>query len=507
MEAEQKTLTPISGTNTPKEEYRALPHNIDAEQGLLGALLINNETHEQIADFLKRDHFFEPLHGRIYEAINTLIISGKLASPITLKTYFENDEALKSVGGSQYLAKLAGSATTIINAKQYGQSIHDLAVRRHLIMIAEEMRDNAYEAEIDADSRKQIEEIESKLYQIAENDSLKTGFMDFAESLTTAIDMAGSAYKRDGHLSGLASNFRDLDKILGGLQPSDLLIVAGRPGMGKTAFATNIAFHVAEAHARAEREGNIKQHDDGRVEVLDGAVVGFFSLEMSAEQLATRIISEQARISSQNIRTGRISEQEYGELVNAGKTLQSLPLFIDHTGAINIATLTARARRLKRQHNLGLIVVDYIQLVRANMRMNDNRVHEISVITQGLKALAKELNIPVIAISQLSRQVENRDNKTPQLSDLRESGSIEQDADVVMFVYREAYYKENEKPQEGTEEFIQWQQDMDKLHGKAKLIIGKNRHGPTRSIDLAFEAQFTRFSDYIGDEYLPEAKD
>ena len=339
--------------------------------------------------------------------------------------------------------------------------------------------------------------IRDRLYSLAEDEKYGNDFKNFSTALTEAIDTAASAYHKDGTVSGLSSGFKDLDKVLGGLQPSDLLIIAGRPSMGKTAFATNIAFHIANAFNIGDNDTEKKQSQ--------GAVVGFFSLEMSSSQLATRIISEQTSVSSDKIRKGQISNIEYDRLIDVARKLQDIPLFIDETGGISIGQLIARARKLKRQNNLGILIIDYLQLLTSsNRRYNENRVQELSEITQSLKALAKELNIPIIALSQLSRQVENRDDKKPQLSDLRESGSIEQDADVVMFLYREEYYLEKKQPREGTEEYIQWQESMEQVHQKAEVLIGKNRHGPTPVIEMYFDGNVTRFSDYTSDDKLPE---
>lgn len=508
----QITQLPTSRASKSQEqastEYRTLPHNMEAEQGLLGALLVNNDALDKVADFLLPRHFFDPVHGRIYEAASKFISNGNAASPVTLKTYFENDEGLAQLGGTTYLSKLVGTATTIINAAQYGRTIYDLAIRRELIGLGEEMAQTAHDSEIDESPAEQIETAEQALYEIAEKGQHSSGFMAFDDSLASAVNMAESAYQRDGKLSGLATGFIDLDDILGGLQPSDLLIIAGRPAMGKTALATNIAFHVAHNYARAEKEGNVEVTEDGRRIVRDGGVVGFFSLEMAAEQLATRILAEQTEISSNEIRKGDITENQWGQFYDMSRELQSMPLYIDHTGAIPISTLSARARRLKRQHGLGLIIVDYLQLVRpSNNRWSDNRVQEISIVTQGLKALAKDLDVPVIALSQLSRQVESRDDKRPLLSDLRESGSIEQDADIVMFVYREEYYLTKEKPEEGTDEHLAWREKAEKVHRKAELIIGKNRHGPIKTIEMDFDAKYTRFRDLADDSRLPESHD
>ena len=503
--------TPITPLQSPasqssaEPDYRELPHNIEAEQALLGALLINNDAIDQIADFLKADHFFDPVHARLYEAMCRLVVRGNLASPITVKTYMENDEGLEQLGGASYLARLVSNATTLTNTKEYGRVIFELAMRRELIVIGETMATTAHDSDIDNAPDQQITTAEQALYDLAERGTDNTGFMNFEHSLSGAINMAARAYERDGKLSGIATGFRELDERLGGLQESDLVILAGRPAMGKTALATNIAFNIAQNFLQSKLDGNVETTPDGKIKPKEGGVVGFFSLEMSAEQLAMRMLSERSGISSSHIRKGDIDESEYDRLVTASRELADAPLFIDHTGAIPIATLTARARRLKRQHGLGLIVVDYLQLVRTSSgRMNDGRVQEISEVTQGLKALAKELNVPVLALAQLSRQVEMRDDKRPQLSDLRESGSIEQDADIVMFVYREPYYLMRKKPEENTDDFFKWQEQMNQVDGTAEVIIGKNRHGPIGTAHMAFEDRFTRFSDLAQEDYLPE---
>ncbi len=477
--------------------FRQAPHNIEAEQALLGAILLNNAAYDRVMDFLEAEHFFEPVHQRIYDIAGQIIRSTKLASPITLKTFFEDEEIAEGVTIQQYLARLSASATTIINAADYGRAIYDLATRRNLILIGEELVINAYDAPVDLSPDKQIEEAESRLYEIAEQGRYGGGFLTFKHALTDAIDMAGKAYKRDGGLSGIATGLTDVDSKMGGLQASDLIIIAGRPSMGKTALATNIAFEIARAH-----QFEIKS--DGSKESINGGVVGFFSLEMSAEQLATRIIAEQSGIPSEQIRRGKINDGDFQRLVGVSRDLQSIPLYIDHTGGISIAQLAARARRLKREHGLDLLVIDYLQLLRgSHKRAAEGRVQEVSEITTSLKALAKELNVPIVALSQLSRQVENRDDKRPQLADLRESGSIEQDADVVMFVYREEYYVERREPREGTAEHIEWQSEMENVHGLAELIVSKQRHGPTGSIKLQFQADVTRFGNYVPDSRLP----
>jgi replicative DNA helicase len=478
--------------------FREAPHNIEAEQALLGAILINNEAMDRVSQFLEPIHFFDPLHGQIFEIAGKMIQTGKQATPITLKTFFDSAEPIDAhMTVPQYLGRLATSATTIINAEDYGRTIYDLAVRRNLIVLGEDMVNSAYDAPIDFPPESQIQEAETRLYQLAEGGKYGQGFMTFGTALTHAIDMANAAYERDGHLSGLASGLNDLDNKMGGLQSSDLIILAGRPSMGKTALVTNIAYNVAKAY-RSEKQ------PDGTDKTVDGGRVGFFSLEMSAEQLATRILSEQAEVASEKIRRGMITEDEFRKLVSVSQEMSRAPLYIDQTGGISIAQLSARARKLKRQKGLDLLIVDYLQLLSGSSKRGDNRVQEITEITTGLKALAKELAVPIIALSQLSRQVEQREDKRPQLSDLRESGSIEQDADVVMFVFREEYYVERQKPREGTPEFNDWQTQMMAVSGKAEVIIGKQRHGPVGTVQLAFESQFTRFGNLAREFQMPE---
>jgi replicative DNA helicase len=473
--------------------FRAAPHNIEAEQSLLGAILVNNDAFDRVSDFLTPRHFFEPLHQQIYEIAASLIRSNKKATPVTLKTFLPADIDLGGLTAGQYLARLAAEATTIINAHDYGRTIYDLALRRDLIRIGEDMVNVAFDAPVDFAPRAQIEDAERQLYELAETGRYDGGFQKFAQALTTAVDMAARAYQRDGKLSGIATGLRDLDAKMGGLQHSDLVIVAGRPGMGKTALATNIAYNIARAW-----RGEVSP--DGHMKTVNGGIVGFFSLEMSAEQLATRIIAERTGISSSTIRRGGISEADFETIKDHTIELQNLPFYVDETGGLSIAQLAARARRLKRQKGLDLLVVDYIQLLQGSARrQSESRVQEVTEITTSLKALAKELNVPVLALSQLSRQVENRDDKRPQLADLRESGSIEQDADVVLFVFREEYYLQNKKPKEGTDDFFKWQADIAQVHGKAEVIIGKQRHGPTGTIDLHFDGNVTRFSDLATD--------
>lgn len=487
----------IARLDAPQDpQYRVAPHNLDAEQALLGAILVNNDAFYRVSDFLLAEHFFEDLHRRIYDLAASLIRAGKVATPITLKTFL-GDQDLGGITIPQYLARLAAEATTVINAQDYGRTIYDLAIRRQLIGIGEDMVNVAYDAPVDLAPREQIEDTERKLFELAEKGRYEGGFQKFDTALKTAVDMAASAFQRAGGLSGMASGLRDLDQKMGGLQASDLIIVAGRPGMGKSALATNIAFNIAKAY-RGEKQ------EDGSLKTVDGGIVGLFSLEMSSEQLATRIVAEQAGIPSYKIRQGKISESEFAKLSDVAAEIERLPLYIDQTGGISIAQLVARARRLKRQKGLDFLVIDYLQLLTGSSKNAANRVQEITEITTGLKALAKELNVPVMALSQLSRQVESRDDKRPQLSDLRESGSIEQDADVVMFVYREEYYIKNKEPKPGSEEYFKWQTEMEQAHGRAEVIIGKQRHGPTGTVQLHFDAEVTRFSDPADESRLPE---
>ncbi|TAH68445.1 MAG: replicative DNA helicase [Rhodopseudomonas palustris] len=477
--------------------YRTAPHNIEAEQSVLGAILVNNDAFYRVSDFLRAEHFFEPVHQAIFDTSASLIRAGKVATPVTLKTFLPADTDLGGMTVGQYLARLAAEATTIINAHDYGRTIYDLALRRDLIGIGTDMVNVAYDAPVDFAPKAQIEDAERRLYELAESGRYDGGFQRFSQALAVAVDMAAAAYQRDGKLSGISTGLRDLDMRMGGLQHSDLIILAGRPGMGKTALATNIAYNVAKAY-RSETQA------DGTSKTVNGGVVGFFSCEMSAEQLATRILAEQTGISSASIRRGGITERDFDKIRDYAIELQSLPLFVDETGGLSIAQLCARARRLKRQKGLDLIIVDYIQLLQGSGKRSDNRVQEVTEITTSLKALAKELNVPVIGLSQLSRQVESRDDKRPQLADLRESGSIEQDADVVMFVYREEYYLQNKEPRPGTPEHEKWTTEMDLVHGKAEVIIAKQRHGPTGTVDMQFEGQFTRFSDLSDDSHLPD---
>jgi len=473
------------GRNSP-EEGEALPHNIEAEQQLLGAILTNNDVFDRIASVVNAEHFFEPLHARIFEIASARIQKNALASPVTLKAFLEDDEGLKTLGGPSYLVRLAGSAISAYAARDYAQMIRDFAVRRDLIALGRDISTRAALVEVENEPSDQIVEAEQRLYRLGEQGHSARGFQSFLKAVTDAVNVAAAAYQRDGGLAGISTGLDDLDRKLGGLHPSDLLIIAGRPSMGKTSLATNIAFNMARAHRRGPRP-------DGTEGTVNGAVVGFFSLEMSAEQLAARILSEAAEVPSEQIRRGDMTEAEFRRFVEAAKALESCPLYIDDTPALPISQVAARARRLKRTHGLDVLFVDYLQLLRA-ASAKESRVNEVSEITQGLKAIAKELNIPVVALSQLSRQVENREDKRPQLSDLRESGSIEQDADVVMFVFREEYYREREKPGDhDLDGMAKWQAVMEQVHGKAEVIIGKQRHGPIGSVELSFEGRFTRF--------------
>ena len=484
----QTTVLPLAD-HDEAQGYRQPPHNLEAEQALLGAILVNNEAANRVSDFLRDEHFYVPVHQRIFSAAAKLIERGQIANPVTLKQYFELDDSLADVGGAQYLARLAGAATTIINVDHYARDIFDLSTRRGLIEIGEDMVNDAFDADIDVDAAQQIEEAEQRLFNLAESGQRDKGFVDFGNALSQAIEMAETAFRRDSTLTGVSTGLMDLDSKLGGLHNSDLVILAGRPAMGKSALATNIAFNAAKLNLQDSK---------------DGAVVALFSLEMSAEQLATRILAEQTEISSEKIRRGDIGGDEFASVVKIGQQLSQIQLFIDDTPALSISALRTRARRLKRTKGLGMVVVDYLQLLRPGSRQADNRVQEISEITQGLKALAKELDVPVLALSQLSRQVEQREDKRPQLADLRESGSIEQDADVVMFIFREDYYHERKEPEPDTPEHAEWLEKAERIHGVAEVIVGKQRHGPTGTVRLMFQREFTRFRNLETSDRMPD---
>ena len=467
--------------DSPK--YRMLPHNIEAEQGLLGALLVDNRSVEKIGDLVKPPHFFMPVHQRIFETILTLIDRGQNASPVTLKNYFEKDDALADVGGAAYLADLAASVVSVVNVEDFANTVYELHLRRQLITLGEDVVNESYEHKLDRDVMNTIEQAEARLFELAETGDVKGGFVTLRDSVLTAIEHAEKAYKSDGHVTGVTSGLIDVDKKLGGFQNSDLLILAGRPSMGKTALAVNWAFNAAKAYAESGGE--------------EGARVAFFSLEMAAEQLAGRILSEQSGISGDAIRKGNIKQEDFRAFVEASQRMSQVPLYIDDTPALSIGAVRTRARRLKRQHGLDMLVVDYLQLLRGtgSRQSESNRVLEVSEITRGLKAIAKELEIPVIALSQLSRAVEQREDKRPQLSDLRESGSIEQDADVVMFVYREEYYLSRTEPEPGTEKHMKWQESMERAHNIGECIVAKQRHGPIGIVKMFFDPNLTRFSD------------
>jgi len=460
-----------------KNNFDELPNNIEAEQSVLGSILLQNEIFDEISTLITSANFYDPLHQKIYAAIESLIYKGMLANPITLKNHFEKE--MDDINVPEYLIKITKFSSSSRQAIEYSKIIYDMYVRRELIKISENTIDTAKVNDLNISGQKIIENSEKLLFDLAEKGSFSTTLVKFNDAMKLTIEMASNAYKNEEGIVGVPTGLRDIDDRLGGLHQSDLIIIAGRPSMGKTALATNIAFNAAKRLQDENKKSSI----------------AFFSLEMSSEQLSTRILAEQSRITSHNIRRGKISDEEFDKFIETSKTISELPLFIDETPAISIAALSNRARRIKRLHGLEMIVVDYIQLMRATINNKDGRVQEISEITQGLKAIAKELSIPVLALSQLSRAVELRDQKKPQLSDLRESGSIEQDADVVMFVYRESYYLEKQEPRPATVEHAEWQAKMNEVSNLAEIIIGKQRHGPTGNIMLEFEAMFTKFKD------------
>lgn len=471
-------------------EYRVMPANAEVEQALLGALLVNNRSLEKVSEFLRPEHFYNAIHGKIYEAIAKFIERGQDASPLTLRQYFEKEADLAHVGGGQYLTDLAAHVVSVVNVEDYGRTIYEAHLRRALISLGEDVVNDAYDHNIDINASQQIEQAEKRLFDLATAGDYRSGPVPFASSLAKAIQQAELAYQREGMITGITTGLVDIDKKMGGLQKSDLIILAGRPAMGKSALATNMAFNATRAYLESGGK--------------EGAAAVIFSLEMSAEQLSTRILADLSSVPSDKIRRGEVKDTDFVKFVEASQQLSQVPLFIDDTAALTLGAIRTRARRLKRQHNLGLIVIDYLQLIQGSGRgaAAENRVLEISEITRGLKALAKELDVPVLALSQLSRAVESRDNKRPMLSDLRESGSIEQDADIVMFVYREEYYLEKDqpaqKPEESSEKFAarhdDWLKRMEQSHNIAECIISKQRHGPTGTVKLFFDGEFTRFS-------------
>jgi len=467
-----------------QEFKRELPYDVEIEQALLGAILVDNYYLEQASASLKPEHFYDQMHQRLYGAVERMWGRGHAVTPLTLKAAMEGDQGLQEVGGGQYLVTLARSAPVVPNVKEYVRILCELALRRALISVGEDLVNNAFDPDPAATAQSHIEEAEKSLYNIAERARFGTGPQSFDTALRDAVTQAEEALSRGGHISGVPSGFADLDSLLGGLNASDLIIVAGRPGMGKTSLATNMAFHAARLWAKDKADG---------AQPPRGAPVLMFSLEMAASQLSARILSEQTEIEMRKIRTGRFTDPEWDRFVRTAQMLGDLPLYIDDTGGISIAQIAARARRLKREKHIGAVIIDHIQLVAPSRRV-ENRVQEITDISKGLKVLAKELNVPVIALSQLSRGVDNRDDKRPLLSDLRESGSIEQDADVVMFVYREEYYLKSREPEAGTAEYDKWVEKLERAHNRAEVLVEKNRHGPTNKVELFFDDRFTRFS-------------
>jgi replicative DNA helicase len=483
-------------TGTP-----SLPQNVEAEAALLGALMIDNRLVEDVQLKLRPDHFFEPLHGRIYEAILRMTDANRIANPVTLRPLFESDDSIKEVGGPAYLAQLTGSGAAVIGARDFAQQIYDLALLRALVGVGRDLVEGALDTSEDVAPLAQIERAETELYKVAEEGGAEGRAKSFSDATKEALEMAERALNSGGHLSGFTTGLESLNSKIGGLHKSDLIIVAGRPGMGKSSLATNIGFACAQRLLR-DREDGMEPAKSA------GTPVALFSLEMSADQLATRILAEQSGISSENLRMGRISQQEFRQLARAAAELQSLPLYIDDTPGLTIAALRTRARRLKRQKGIGMVIIDYLQLLQGSGKgsSGDNRVQEISEISRGLKQLAKEIDVPVMALSQLSRAVEQREDKRPQLSDLRESGSIEQDADIVLFIYREDYYLAAKQPADDHPDFAAWQEEMARNYGKAEILVAKQRHGSTGKVRVKFDSRITKFSDAVDEGYLPEMR-
>jgi len=480
---------------------QSLPQNVEAEAALLGALMIDNRIVEDVQLKLQPHHFYEPLHGRIYEAILRMTDANRIANPVTLRPLFDSDESIKEVGGPAYLAQLTGSGAAVIGARDFAQQIYDLALLRALVGVGRDLVEGALDTSEDVAPLAQIERAETELYKVAEEGGAEGRAKSFSDATKEALEMAERALNSGGHLSGFTTGLESLNSKIGGLHKSDLIIVAGRPGMGKSSLATNIGFACAQRLLR-DREDGVEQAKSA------GTPVALFSLEMSADQLATRILAEQSGISSENLRMGRISQQEFRQLARAAAELQSLPLYIDDTPGLTIAALRTRARRLKRQKGIGMVIIDYLQLLQGSGRgsAGDNRVQEISEISRGLKQLAKELDVPVMALSQLSRAVEQREDKRPQLSDLRESGSIEQDADIVIFIYREDYYLAAKQPADDHPDAAAWREEMERNYGKAEIIVAKQRHGSTGKVRVKFDSRITKFSDAIDEGYLPEMR-
>ncbi len=495
----RQSKLPVSDAKAVEEnllEFRQPPHNMDAEQALLGAILVNNEAMHHVNSSLRPEHFYVPVHQRVYAAIQSLFDKGLIANPITLKSHFDQDEGLKEIGGGAYLVKLAASSASVINVRNYSDIIYDASQKRSLIGIGEEVVNIAYKSDLEIAAMEQIEQAEQKLFSLASEGTSENSFRQLKHSMIEAIERVEHAYRNSDRVIGVPTQLIDIDKMLGGLHKSDLLILAGRPSMGKTALATTLAHNAADYfYEEGLKDPSVKPKS-----------VGFFSLEMSAEQLASRLLSGTTGLSSGKMRKGDLTTDEFSVLVKESNKLSQLPFHIDDTPALSIAALRARARRLKRVHNLGLLVVDYLQLVRGTTASSQaNRVQEVSEITQGLKAIAKELDVPVLALSQLSRAVEQRDDKKPQLSDLRESGSIEQDADIVMFVFREEYYLMRKMPREGTSEHATWQAEMEKVHGIAEIIIAKHRNGPVGTVALQFQSDVTKFGNLARADYIPQS--
>ena len=483
------------------EAPQTLPQNVEAEAALLGALMVDNRLVEDVQMKLRPDHFFEPLHGRIYEGILRLTDSNRVANPVTLKPLFEADEGMREVGGPSYLAQLTGSGAAVIGARDFAEQIYDLALLRALVGVGRDLVEGALDTSEDVAPLAQIERAESELYKVAEQGGGEGKAKSLGDATKEALQMAEKALNSGGHLSGFTTGLDSLNSKMGGLHKSDLIIVAGRPGMGKSSLASNVGFAVAQRFLRDQEDGI----EPGK---SAGAPVALFNLEMSSDQIATRILAEQSSISSENLRMGRISQQEFRQLARAAADLQTLPLYIDDTPGLTIAALRARARRLKRQKGIGVVIVDYLQLLQGSGKgsAGDNRVQEISEISRGLKQLAKELDVPVIALSQLSRAVEQREDKRPQLADLRESGSIEQDADIVLFIYREDYYLAAKQPGDDHPEFAAWQEQMARAYGLAEIIVAKQRHGSTGKVRVKFDSRITKFSDLVDEGYMPEMR-